>query len=51
LKAGVTPGCVRPSVGIKHIDDIIAYIDQDFKMDLKILLHQTYSAKNYVVVL
>jgi hypothetical protein len=51
LKAGVTPGCVRPSVGIKHIDDIIAYIDQDFKMDLKILLHQIYSAKNYAVVL
>ena len=28
LKAGVTPGYVRLSVGIEHIDDIIADIDQ-----------------------
>ena len=28
LKAGVTPGYVRLSVGIEHIDDIIADVDQ-----------------------
>lgn len=28
LKAGVTPGYVRLSVGIEHIDDIVADIDQ-----------------------
>jgi O-acetylhomoserine (thiol)-lyase len=28
LKAGVTPGYVRLSVGIEHIDDIISDIDQ-----------------------
>ena len=31
LKAGVTPGYVRLSVGIEHIDDIIADIDQALK--------------------
>ena len=30
LKAGVTPGYVRLSVGIEHIDDIISDIDQAF---------------------
>ena len=28
LKAGVTPGYIRLSVGIEHIDDIITDIDQ-----------------------
>jgi O-acetylhomoserine (thiol)-lyase len=28
LKAGVTPGYVRLSIGIEHPDDIIADIDQ-----------------------
>ena len=28
LKAGVTPGFVRLSIGIEHIDDIIADLDQ-----------------------
>ena len=28
LAAGVTPGLVRLSVGIEHIDDIIADLDQ-----------------------
>ena len=28
LKAGVTPGYVRLSVGLEHIDDIIEDIDQ-----------------------
>ena len=31
LKAGVTPGYVRLSIGIEHIDDIIADIDQALK--------------------
>ena len=31
LKAGVTPGYVRLSVGIEHIDDIIVDIDQALK--------------------
>ena len=31
LKAGVTPGYVRLSVGIEHIDDIIADIDKALK--------------------
>ena len=28
LKAGVTPGMIRVSVGIEHIDDILADIEQ-----------------------
>jgi O-acetylhomoserine (thiol)-lyase len=28
LKSGVTPGYVRLSVGIEHIDDILADLDQ-----------------------
>jgi O-acetylhomoserine (thiol)-lyase len=28
LRAGVTPGYIRLSVGIEHIDDIISDIDQ-----------------------
>ena len=28
LKAGVTPGYVRLSIGIEHPDDIIADLDQ-----------------------
>jgi O-acetylhomoserine (thiol)-lyase len=28
LQAGVTPGYVRLSIGIEHVDDIIADIDQ-----------------------
>jgi len=28
LKAGVTPEMIRLSVGIEHIDDIIADLDQ-----------------------
>ena len=28
LQAGVTPGFVRLSIGIEHIDDIIADLDQ-----------------------
>ena len=28
VRAGVTPGYVRLSVGIEHIDDIIADLDQ-----------------------
>ena len=28
LKSGVTPGYVRLSIGIEHIDDIIADLDQ-----------------------
>jgi O-acetylhomoserine (thiol)-lyase len=31
LKTGVTPGYVRLSVGIEHIDDIIADLDQALK--------------------
>jgi O-acetylhomoserine (thiol)-lyase len=30
LAAGVTPGLVRLSVGIEHIDDIIADLEQGF---------------------
>ena len=28
LSAGVTPGYVRLSIGLEHVDDIIADIDQ-----------------------
>jgi O-acetylhomoserine (thiol)-lyase len=28
LAAGVTPGSIRLSVGIEHIDDILADLDQ-----------------------
>jgi len=31
LSAGVTPGYVRLSIGIEHIDDIIADIEQALK--------------------
>ena len=31
LASGVTPGYVRLSIGIEHIDDIIADIDQALK--------------------
>jgi O-acetylhomoserine (thiol)-lyase len=31
LKAGITPGQVRLSVGIEHIDDIIADLEQSFQ--------------------
>ena len=31
LKAGVTPGYVRLSIGIEHSDDIIADLDQALK--------------------
>ena len=30
LKAGVTPGLVRLAVGIEHIDDILADLEQGF---------------------
>ena len=30
LKAGITPGQIRLSVGIEHIDDIIADLEQSF---------------------
>ncbi len=30
LTAGVTPGLVRLSVGLEHIDDILADLDQGF---------------------
>jgi len=30
LSAGVTPGLVRLAVGIEHIDDILADLDQGF---------------------
>jgi O-acetylhomoserine (thiol)-lyase len=30
LAAGVTPGLVRLSVGIEHIDDIVADLEQGF---------------------
>jgi O-acetylhomoserine (thiol)-lyase len=30
LAAGVTPGLVRLAVGIEHIDDILADLDQGF---------------------
>jgi len=32
LKAGVTPGLLRVSVGLEHIDDIIADIEQAFEV-------------------
>jgi len=32
LKAGVTPGLLRVSVGLEHIDDIIADFEQAFKV-------------------
>ena len=31
LKAGITPGQIRLSVGIEHIDDIIADLEQSFQ--------------------
>ena len=31
VKAGVTPGYVRLSIGIEHPDDIIADLDQALK--------------------
>ena len=30
LNAGITPGQIRLSVGIEHIDDIIADLEQSF---------------------
>ena len=35
IKAGVTPGYIRISVGIEHIDDIIEDIDQALNKSLK----------------
>ena len=32
FKAGVTPGYIRLAVGIEHIDDIIADIDQALQL-------------------
>ena len=31
LKAGITPGQIRLSVGIEHIEDIIADLEQSFQ--------------------
>ena len=35
LKAGVTPGYIRLSIGIEHPDDIIADLDQALSASVK----------------
>jgi O-acetylhomoserine (thiol)-lyase len=42
LQAGVTPGLLRVSVGLEHIDDIIADFEQAFKIinEAKINYHE-----------
>ncbi len=44
LRSGVTPGLVRISTGIEHIDDIIA----DFEQALKVSAHKVTSVESHL---
>jgi O-acetylhomoserine (thiol)-lyase len=45
-KAGVTPGTLRLSIGIEHIDDILVDLDEAFGKTVAVPLLHAFRARN-----